>query len=52
MIRSNTMIVSVAAVLLGASGVSARPKRTVVLLDFSQSGSAPAPTNDTPRESV
>jgi soluble lytic murein transglycosylase-like protein len=46
------MIVAAALALPGPSAVSARPKRSVVLLDFSQAQSAPVSVNETSREAV
>jgi soluble lytic murein transglycosylase-like protein len=52
MMRSKIGIMAITAALLASSAVSARAKRTVVLLDFSQVQSASASTNETTGEAV
>lgn len=52
MARFYTLIAVALAAILASGTASARPKRTVVLLDFSQTHSAQGPAADLARESV
>jgi hypothetical protein len=50
--RFNILLVAAAAALLGSSAATARPKRTVVLLDFSRAQMSPMPAVDAPQSSL
>ena len=52
MAKFNILVAVALAVFLASGAASARPKRTVVLLDFSQANSAAAPAAGFARESV